>query len=81
MAADFPIVDQIEILDGVIASYRKRNLHIEADHLEATRDVLFWVGTNAATIKATHAALTSPAVEAVRAAFPDAEMTVSEAET
>jgi hypothetical protein len=70
-----PLPEQLDVIERMLARAKAEKDWDAIPALNATADLIRWTMANADTLKAAAAVLKHPTVQAVLAAFPDAEIT------
>jgi hypothetical protein len=70
-----PLPEQLDVIERMLARAKAEKDWHAIPALKATADLIRWTMINADTLKAAAAVVKHPAVRAVLAAFPDAEIT------
>ena len=70
-----PLPEQLDVIERMLARAKAEKDWHAVPALKATADLIRWTMANADTLKAAAAVVKHPAVRAVLAAFPDAEIT------
>ena len=70
-----PLPEQLDVIERMLARAKAEKDWQAIPALKATADLIRWTMANADTLKAAAAVVKHPAVQAVLAAFPNAEIT------
>ena len=70
-----PLPEQLDVIERMLARAKAEKDWHAIPALKATADLIRWTMANADTLKAAAAMVKHPAVRALFAAFPDAEIT------
>jgi hypothetical protein len=70
-----PLPEQLDVIERMLARAKAQKDWHAVPALKATADLIRWTMANADTLKAAAAVVNDPAVQAVLATFPNAEIT------